>query len=353
MGKASRKLKKKQQMEETVGRQTETKENEQKLLSEIEQEEYSKALNTLAELVEKGSVSPAAMYAGAYAYFMLGDYERAASWIDNTLRFAPGHVAARILLARLCILQEKVDAGLSIFELLTDKFLAGMSDEEKDEIESLSGFYGRNEPERIRKEYPHLAKFLRLDEEEEPPKPTESFTARTETTTVQLTPASVPQAEAQKSAAPEPKQDTGKSALEILRNLKQKIEARKAQKTQESVPAPTMSDTGKTAVPGEHSQVGETDEARRKLREVLDSPNSIADKVRVLNSFAGGYYAQDNLEAAELFLTEALKFDETDDGLLRNLAVLLAEKGEKDKAFQAAARMRHADFLLIQEIREM
>ncbi|MBQ4422104.1 MAG: hypothetical protein II880_03350, partial [Schwartzia sp.] len=93
MGKASRKLKKKQQQEEAVGRQAEAKEIEQKLLSEIEQEAYSDALNTLAELAGKGTVSPAAMYAGAYAYFMLGDYDRAATWIDNTLQFAPGHVA--------------------------------------------------------------------------------------------------------------------------------------------------------------------------------------------------------------------------------------------------------------------
>lgn len=364
MGKASRKLKKKQQQEEAVGRQAEAKEIEQKLLAEIEQEAYSEALNTLAELAEKGTVSPAAMYAGAYAYFMLGDYDRAATWIDNTLQFAPGHVAARILLARLCVLQERIDAGLSIFELLTDKFLAGMSDEEKDEVEALSGFYGRNEPERIRKEYPHLAKFLRLDEEEEAPKPTESFTVR-ETPSVQPVPAFTPQVEAQTPVSPEPKQETGKSALEILRNLKQKIDARKAQNPQESAPAPATpverqkdsipvpSNAGTAAAPEEPSQAGGADEARRKLREVLDSPQSIAEKVRMLNSFAGGYYAQDNLEAAELFLTEALKFDETDDGLLRNLAVLLAEKGEKDKAFQAAARMRQADFLLIQAIREM
>ena len=61
MGKASRKLKKKQQLEEAVGRQMEAKEIEQKLMSEIEQEAYSDALNTLANLAEKGSVSPAAM----------------------------------------------------------------------------------------------------------------------------------------------------------------------------------------------------------------------------------------------------------------------------------------------------
>ncbi len=355
MGKASRKLKKKQQMEEVAGQQAEVKGLEQKLQDQIEQEAYSDALNTLAELAERKTVSPASMYAGAYAYFMLGDYERAAAWIDNTLQFAPGHVAARILLARLCILQEKVDAGLSIFDLLADKFLPGMSDEEKDEVESLSGFYGRNEPERIRKEYPHLAKFLRLDEEEAPSASPESV--------------AVPQPEAQAPAAPEPRQETGKSALEILRNLKQKIDARvhgdKAQQPQEPPSAPAVpdsrseanisspSDQGTAAVSDTPSQAGEANEARRKLREVLDSPRSIAEKVRILDSFAGGYYAQDNLEAAELFLTEALKFDETDDGLLRNLAVLLAEKGEKDKAFQAAARMRQTDFLLIQAIREM
>ena len=333
---------------------------EQKLQSQIEQEAYSDALNTLANLAEKGTVSPASMYAGAYAYFMLGDYERAAAWIDNTLQFAPDHVAARILLARLCILREKIDAGLSIFELLTDKFLAGMSDEEKDEVESLSGFYGRNEPDRIRKEYPHLAKFLRLDEEE-----------ATKTSSMQAAAVFASQAEAQAPAAAEPKQETGKSALEILRNLKQKIDARvqgdKALKTQENALAPATVESPKESVsapaaaenaaaPEKLPQAGEANEANeagRKLREVLDSSRSIAEKVRILDSFAGGYYAQDNLEAAELFLTEALKFDETDDGVLRNLAVLLAEKGEKDKAFQAAARMRQTDFLLIQAIREM
>ena len=370
MGKASRKLKKKQQMEEVAGQQAEVKGLEQKLQSQIEQEAYSDALNTLAELAKRKTVSPASMYAGAYAYFMLGDYERAAAWIDNTLQFAPGHVAARILLARLCILQEKVDAGLSIFDLLADKFLAGMSDEEKDEVESLSGFYGRNEPERVRKEYPHLAKFLRLDEEEEAVKTTDgSFAVRVEAPPASPKPAAAPQPEVQAPAAPKPSQETGKSALEILRNLKQKIDARvhgdKAQQPQEPPSAPAVpvarseanisspSDQGTAAVSDTPSQAGEANEAGRKLREVLDSPRSIAEKVRILDSFAGGYYAQDNLEAAELFLTEALKFDETDDGLLRNLAVLLAEKGEKDKAFQAAARMRQTDFLLIQAIREM
>lgn len=348
MGKASRKLKKKQQQEEAAGRQTEAKELEQKLQDEIEQEAYSDALDTLAKLAEKQAVSVQSMYAGAYAYFMLGDYDRAATWIDNTLRFAPGHIAARILLARLCILQEKIDAGLSIFDLLADKFLPGMSDEEKDEVESLSGFYGRNEPERIKNEYPHLAKFLHLDEEK---KTAPEMAVRV----TEVKPDSAPQTEEKIPEAPKTApESSGKSALDVLRSLKQKIDARvhggseEANHKEASVPVVTAA-PAETSVPVPTG----TDEAQKKLREVLDGSHSIAEKVRLLNSFAGGYYAQDNLAAAELFLKEALKLDETDDGLLRNLAVLLAEKGEKTKAFEAAARMRQTDFLLIQAIREM
>ena len=165
MGKASRKMKKKQQQEAEAGLQAEVKTTEQKLFRQIEEEAYSEALDTLVELVQKKSVSPQAMYAGAYAYFMMGDYDRAANWIDNTLRYAPNHVAARILLARLCILQDKADAGLAIFDLLTDKFLPAMKEEERDEIESLAGFYGRNESDKIKREYPHLAAFLQIDKE--------------------------------------------------------------------------------------------------------------------------------------------------------------------------------------------
>ena len=85
MGKASRKMKKKQQQEAEAGLQAEVKTTEQKLFRQIEEEAYSEALDTLVELVQKKSVSPQAMYAGAYAYFMMGDYDRAANWIDNTL----------------------------------------------------------------------------------------------------------------------------------------------------------------------------------------------------------------------------------------------------------------------------
>ena len=360
MGKASRKMKKKQQQEAEAGLQAEVKATEQKLFRQIEEEAYSEALDTLVELVQKKSVTPQAMYAGAYAYFMMGDYDRAASWIDNTLRYAPNHVAARILLARLCILQEKTDAGLAIFDLLTDKFLPALKEEERDEIESLAGFYGRNETEKVKRDYPHLAAFLHVGEEEE------------EAGTVMGL--KLPSISEEKSAEPQlqsvpeektqaQKTETGQSALEVLRSLKAKLDAGGLGGGRTPDASRSFSeDTGSGTGPDKASQDAEngmrpssdvSGEAQEKMKEICGGKYSIAEKVRLLNSFAGGYYSQGNLEEAELFLAEALKFDTTDENLLRNLAVLLAEKGEKEKAFAAAARMRQADFLLLNAIREM
>ncbi|MBE6094631.1 MAG: hypothetical protein E7199_04040 [Schwartzia succinivorans] len=362
MGKASRKMKKKQQQEAEAGLQAEVKTTEQKLFRQIEEEAYSEALDTLVELVQKKSVSPQAMYAGAYAYFMMGDYDRAANWIDNTLRYAPNHVAARILLARLCILQEKADAGLAIFDLLTDKFLPTLKEEERDEIESLAGFYGRNESDKVKREYPHLAAFLQIDKEnheaEEKAEVRENAAeSRVESVgglklpSISKAPASNENADgASKSQA----QQSGKSALDVLRTLKAKIDARahgnKAVKSSEPEAASGV-EADRTAPKAE--SVGASEEARRKIDEICGGKYTVAEKVRLLNSFAGGYYAQGDLDGAELCLKEALRFDEKDGSLLRNIAVLLAEKGEKDKALQAAAQMQPADFLLLRVIREM
>ena len=128
-------------------------------------------------------------------------------------------------------------------------------------------------------------------------------------------------------------------------------EAAKSAEAMSNAGALSERDTGLTSP--EANTAGEAADARRKIDEICGGKYSVAEKVRLLNSFAGGYYAQGDLAGAELCLKEALRFDEKDVSLLRNIAILLAEKGEKDKALQAAAQMQPADFLLLRAIREM
>ncbi len=370
MGKASRKLKKRQQQEEVNERQEEVTTLEQKIMGEIEKESYAEALDTLADMAQKNTVTPKAMYAGAYAYFMLGDYDRAAAWIDNTLKFDPNHTSARILLARLCILQDRTDSGLAIFDLLTDKYLSAMTEDEKDEIESLAGFYGRNEPERVMSKYPHLASFLNLKKDDsETPDISHSVIKTESTKTVmglKLPPVLDETDNRGEDHSPTSK-DTGKSALDILRGLKAKIDAREVgMKSSGNTLSADTSNAGQTEMKaspnGElqlHVQATDSvnmsavsNEVTSKAQEICNGKYSVAEKVRLLNSFAGGYYATGDLVSAEHFLREALKIDSMNDGLLKNIALLLADKGEKDKAIQVMSQMQTSDFLLIKAIHE-
>jgi len=86
-------------------------EMKRELAAQMADEEYGEALGTVAAMIEAGLQDADAFYDAAYSYFMSGDYERATEWVDNTLRFAPQHVGARILLARICLLEERTADG--------------------------------------------------------------------------------------------------------------------------------------------------------------------------------------------------------------------------------------------------
>lgn len=131
---------------------------------QLRRKDYGAVLDTLAKMAEAKMVSSEAFYAGAYAYFMRGDYERAAAWVGNVLTYAPRHVAARILLARLCILEDRATEALSVMDLLLEAEEGTLTEKERDEIREIVGYYGRTRRETVCKNYPHIAAFLRLEE---------------------------------------------------------------------------------------------------------------------------------------------------------------------------------------------
>ena len=171
MGKASRKLNKKKMKQEQAGISEEMKELRAKMRQQLEEEEYSEALSTLAELIQAGPIDAELMYQGAYCYFMCGDYDRSAEWVNNTLTYESGHIAARILLARVCILEDRTDDGLAIFDFVLEHDLQQLTEEQREELEEVLEYYGRNEQEHLRTDFPYVAAFLGLSEEPMPVEP--------------------------------------------------------------------------------------------------------------------------------------------------------------------------------------
>ena len=252
---------------------------EQKIQEDLQGKSYGAVLADLAKLVEiSGTASPDAFYAAAYAYFMQGDYKRAAEWVDNTLAAAPSHVAARILLSRLCILEDRTAEALAVLDALLET--GAMTERDCSEIREIVGYYGRTRKDMVCREYPHIAEFLQL------------------------------------AASP-------------------------AQQTQQSA-------AGQQAVQGNDVLAL----ARQKLEEIEGMQCSLQEKVRLLCSFAGAWYYEGNLEAAQVMLKEAALLDSGNGAVLRGLALIAAESGDMGKALQYAANIQPTDFVLLGLLRD-
>ena len=165
MSKSSRKLNKKKEKAAKVETRRRDAGLREQMREQMEAGEYAEALGSLAELVKDNSYDPDLMYDGAYSYFMVGDYERATKWVDMVMDLAPYHIPARILLARLCILNEREEGALAISDALLAGSRAMLTEDQAQDLNDILEYYYRCEPERIRADYPHVAAFVAGEEE--------------------------------------------------------------------------------------------------------------------------------------------------------------------------------------------
>lgn len=162
MGKASKRVKRNAQKTADLRKIRECQPLEVELDMAFSAEEYTKVLEILAELIKAKDIKADFLYKGAYSYFMLGDFDRAVQWVDNTLNYDSHNLDARILLARICFIQDRHEDGLAIYDFLLATYRQTMSQEQKDQIIDSSEFYVMREADIIRNKYPHLADFLNL-----------------------------------------------------------------------------------------------------------------------------------------------------------------------------------------------
>lgn len=308
MGKASKKVRKqvKKKVDEKNLQQCQPLEME--LMMAFEREEYAEVLNILSQLITAKDIKPDFLYRGAYSYFMLGDHERAAQWINNTLSYAPDHVDARILLARLCFMQGRDDDGLAIYEFLIENYQSVMTAEQKEQIMDSSEYYVRRESEKLRQNYSRLADFLQVGKQEKPVTVQSDVQAKTEGGTA--------------------------GTLSALQRLKDKLHAIQAKDYAENAAEP------------------EQDEVDKQIADIDSKDCSLREKVQLLNKFAAAQYMADKNQQAEKLLKAALLKDDGDSQTLRNMAMVQAALGNWDKAQAFAANLPEVDFVFLHLLKQ-
>ena len=256
----------------------------------VKKEKYAEAINAFADALAQGE-PPKECYADvARAYFELGDYKRAADWVSNALSVDPGNVDVRILLARICQRERRTDDALKLYENILAAHTAALTAAQRAEIEQRAGLDARLAQDKTRTAYPHLAALLGLA-----PAPAAS--------TVPSVPAS-----------------SGTAPIAPV-----------------SVPAaPAAQPSGS---------------AKAQAAQILAQSIRPAEKMAALNAFAGAAYVKDDYAGARELLTAALELDPGCDVTLRNMALLLHEMGEREKALQVAAKMGQTDFMLLRMLK--
>ena len=253
----------------------------------VKKEKYAEAINAFADALAQGE-PPKECYADvARAYFELGDYKRAADWVSNALSVDPGNVDVRILLARICQRERRTDDALKLYENILAAHTAALTAAQRAEIEQRAGLDARLAQDKTRTAYPHLAALLGL---------------------------------APAPAAPPVPASSGTAPIAPV-----------------SVPAaPAAQSFGS---------------AKAQAAQILAQSIRPAEKMAALNAFAGAAYVKDDYAGARELLTAALELDPGCDVTLRNMALLLHEMGEREKALQVAAKMGKTDFMLLRTLK--
>ena len=258
--------------------------------SYVKKEKYAEAINAFADALSQGE-PPKECYADvARAYFELGDYKRAADWVSNALSMDQGNVDVRILLARICQRERRTDDALKLYENILAAHVDALTATQRAEIEQRAGLDARLAQDKTRTTYPHLAALLGLAAA--PAAPTVPV-APAVSTAAPIAPVSVPAAPAAQSSG----------------------------------------------------------SAKAQAAQILAQPIRPAEKMAALNAFAGAAYVKDDYAGARELLTAALELDPGCDVTLRNMALLLHEMGEREKALQVAAKMGQTDFMLLRTLK--
>ncbi len=293
---------------------------------QFESEEYVDAMDTMAEIAQRKKMDPEIMLMGATCYFMTGDYDRATTWINNTLTYDPQNVGARILLGRMCIVQDNWEQGLAVLNFVAENQQMAMSDTNKEDFKKILEYCNLNIKDEMAK-FPALVTYFKDNCEPNEKVSEEDGNGKAKAAVDRLK-ALLNKSKGQKSDV-QPVQEQTKVATTMA----------------EPVPAKTASTT-KTTESNDNN-----DTATEFMDKVMSSNISLREKVQSLNNYASGLYLNDDYAGALVLLKKALEMDSGDPFVLRNTAYVCVAMKDKEKALAFAKALPMVDFGLLKAIK--
>lgn len=342
----------------------------------MEAEDYTAAMDVMAEMAANKQMDGEIMYWGAQCYFFTGDFERAEKWINNALNNGYNSVGVKMLLATLCMTEERSEDAFKLCDAVLTEGIEGMSKQDQEIFDNFMDniSYGYDE---LVSEYPKISEYLQKKQaDNEANSPVNKLKQILKGKKIEeAKPQQVDIQEEVKTEQEEaPSEDKAQAALARLRQLLSRNKEQGVEENNE-VQKPVETTIISEAVQekdeitpeiqkveepqpiGEESDNVQQNEAEKvdvsdTLTKIAAKEISLVEKVRLINVFAGVCYQQGDYQSAFDLLSAALELDGQDAATLKNIAYTCLSAGEQEQALSFAAKLPVVDFALLYALKQ-
>lgn len=342
----------------------------------MEAEDYTAAMDIMAEMAVKKQMDGEIMYWGAQCYFFTGDFERAEKWVNNALNNGYNSVGLKMLLATLCMSEERNEDAFKLCEAVLTEGIEGMSKQDREIFDNFMDniSYGYDE---LVAQYPNISEYFQKKQADKkinsPVNKLKDILKGKEMKEAEPQQAKV-QEEVKTELEKTPNEDKAQAALARLRQLLSKDKEQVVggnNEVQKPVESTIISEAvqEKEEITPEIQQVEspqpiveELDNVQQNETEKVDVSDTLAkiaakeislsEKVRLINVFAGVCYQQGDYQSAFDLLSAALELDGQDAATLKNIAYTCLSAGEQEQAMSFAAKLPVVDFALLYALKQ-
>ena len=342
----------------------------------METEDYAAAMDVMAEMAANKQMDGEIMYWGAQCYFFTGDFERAEKWVNNALNNGYNGVGVKMLLATLCMTEERNKDAFKLCEAVLTEGIEGMSQQEQEIFDNFMDniSYGYDE---LVAEYPKVSAYLQKKQADiEADSPVNKLKQILKGKEVEEVKSHQTEVQEEVKTEPEeaPSEDKAQAALARLRQLLSQNKEQGVEENnevQKPVETTIISEAvqEKDEITPEIQQVEENqpvvkefDNVQQNEAEKVDVSDtlvkiatkdiSLVEKVRLINVFAGVCYQQGDYQSAFDLLSAALELDGQDAATLKNIAYTCLSAGEQEQAMSFAAKLPVVDFALLYALKQ-